>query len=424
MMPGKYVLNLLWLLLLLTGGLFAVDGKVRVFITSDKTVYTSQKVTVAVELLSNAFSITDTSIRFPSTDSYIIQAPQSAAYLGREEIDGEEWQMVHYEYVFYPLKAGTLTIDPIPVSFAASMGYGQPKKRFELRSEALQFDVKAPKGVKNDQFVLVTDHYEVTTKRHPPSTRLIVGDAVTLTVTQQAKGVPDILLPPIVYSSSALLRVYDKEPVLQSGMKGKYDVSRTDSFTFVAAQEGNVTVPAQKILWWNSRTETLQHALIPVMHFEIIPDPQIAIDAKRAAQKRRLMLLAGTAAVLLLFIWLLYPRVQRYLKARKKAYESSEKGRFDALLHALKNGDISQSYRLFYLWLGGLDPVFAKAGFLGIGKQYPFFDASLQAFEMALNGTGAPLDVERFIQESKAFRHALLHRQKERSALLPGRLNP
>ena len=423
-MLSKSAVNLLWLFLLLTGSLFAVDGKVRVFIKSDKTVYTSQKVTVAVELLSNAFSITDASIRFPSTDSYIVQAPQSAAYLGREEVDGEEWQMIHYEYEVYPLRAGKLKIAPLSVSFSASMGYGQPKKRFELRSKALQFDVKAPKGVKNDQFVLVTDCYKVTSERQPLSTRLIIGDAVTLTVTQHARGVPDILLPPVTYASSTFLRVYEKEPVLQSGMKGEYDVSRTDSFTFVAAQEGNVTVPAQKILWWNRRTETLQHALIPAMHFEIIPDPQIEIDAKRAAQKRQLILIAGTAVGLLLFGWLLYPWVQRYLKARKKAYEISEKGRFDALLYALKTGDLAQSYRLFYLWLAEIDPALEKEGFRGIGEQYPFFNASLQAFEMALSGSGTPVDIERFIQESKAFRRALLHRKQAEHASLPGRLNP
>ena len=423
-MPGKYALNLLWLLLLLTGNLFAVNGKVRVFITSDKTVYTSQKVTVAVELLSNAFSITDANIRFPSTERYIVQAPQSAAYLGREEIDGEEWQMVHYEYEVYPLRAGKITIASIPVSFTASMGYGQPKKRFDLHSEALHFDVKAPKGVKNDQFVLVTDRYKVTSERQPMSTRLIVGDAVTLTVTQEAKGIPDILLPPIIYSSSAFLRVYDKEPELQSGMKGEDDVSRRDRFTFVAGQEGNVTVPARKILWWNSRTEKLQNAVIPEMQFEIIPDPQIEIDAKKAAQKKRLTLLTGMAALLLLLIWLLAPRLKQYLQQRKKAYEASEKGRFDALLHVLRKGSLSQSYRLFYLWTSRLDPTLAREGFKGIGDRYPSFSASLQRFETSLDGSGGTLDVEVFIQDLEAFRHTVLHSRKREYSPLPKRLNP
>jgi len=151
-MLSRFVTMLLFLFLC-SSTLFAVDGKVKVYIKSNDVIYTSQKTTIAIELLSNALSITDVRIHFPSSDTYIVQAPKSAAYLGSKEVEGETWTMVHYEYEVYALRAGTIHIPSFPVSFTASMGYGQPKKEFELQSEALELHVKAPEGVKNNQFI-------------------------------------------------------------------------------------------------------------------------------------------------------------------------------------------------------------------------------------------------------------------------------
>ena len=81
--------KLLLLVFFLSLDLFAIDGKTKIYLKSDTDIYTSQKVTVAVELLSNAFSITDAKIIFPPSKKYIVQAPKSASYLGQEEINDE-----------------------------------------------------------------------------------------------------------------------------------------------------------------------------------------------------------------------------------------------------------------------------------------------------------------------------------------------
>ena len=245
--------RILFILLLLTFNLFAVEGTMRVKLQSHDNLYTSQKVIVFVELLTDAFSISDAKITFPSSPKYIVNAPKSAAYIGTEEINGTDWQIVHYEYEVYALQAGEIEVSPVKATFSASMGYGQPKKEFNLKSKALHFSVLSPKGIKKDQFVLVTDNYSLSQKVKPQKTELIVGDAIEVELTQKAHAVPDILLKPIHYKSTALLRVYEKEPLLQSSLKGKFDVSRTDKFTFVATAEGNVSIPEQKTVWWDSK---------------------------------------------------------------------------------------------------------------------------------------------------------------------------
>ncbi len=423
-MQSKHTVRLLALFLCLTVNLFAIDGKIRMFIKSNDTLYTSQKVTVSIELLTDAFSITDVKITFPASNKYIVQAPQSAAYLGKDEIDGNDWQLVHYEYEVYALRAGKIEIPSVLVSFSASMGYGQPKKDFALKSDALHFDVKVPEGIKNNQFVLVTDNYTLTSESKPEKTQLIVGDAIELSITQKAHGVPDILLTPMVYKSNAMLRVYDKEPELKSEEKGIYDVSRTDRFTFVASAEGNVTLAAQKSVWWNSKTKTVSVEKIPEMTFEILPDPQIAIDAQKEKRKK-LLLYAGLSVLLLLAGYkLLSPMYHRYKLKRQEAYKKSEEGKFDVLLNSLKHDNAPGIYRDFYHWLEVASPKLSRLGFRGIGEVQPSFSESLRELEAVLSVPEQTFDKIRFTAELKKFRETLLQEQQRAKQGLPDKINP
>ena len=417
-------MRLLFLFLFFSLNLFAVEGKIKVFLQSEDAIYTSQKLTVSVELLSDAFSITDAKITFPASKKYIVQAPKSAAYLGQEDVEGEKWQMVHYDYEIYALQAGRVEIPSVSVSFTASMGYGQPKKEFILQSDALYFDVKVPEGVKNNQFVLVTDHYTLTSEMKPEKTQLIVGDAIELSITQKAKGIPDILLTPIVYKSNAMLRVYDKEPELKSEEKGLYDVSRTDSFTFVASAEGNVTLPEQKVLWWNSKTKTVTVEKVPQMTFEILPDPQIAIDAQREKEKKLLLYAALSVFLLLVGYKLLSPIYHRYKVKRQEAYKQSEEGKFDVLLNSLKRDDTPGIYRDFYQWLEVASPTLSRLGFRGIGEAQPSFSESLRELEAVLSVPQQTFEKIRFTTELKKLREMLLHNQQRAKQGLPEHINP
>lgn len=423
-MESKYSLRLLFVFIAVSLNLFAIDGKIKVFITSKDAIYTSQKITVSVELLSDAFSITDAKITFPASKKYIVQAPGSAAYLGQEEVEGEAWQMVHYEYEVYALQAGKIEIPSVSVSFTASMGYGQPKKEFALKSESLYFDVNSPKGVKSDQFVLVTDRFKLDFTLKPEKEQIIVGDAVALNVIQKAKGVPDILLTPVIYKSNASLRVYEKEPELKSGEKGKFDVSRTDRFTFVASGEGNVTLAAQEVFWWNSVTKELQTEKIPAISFEILPDPQIAIDAKRAVQKQQLIyFILGLLALIVAYI-LFARKIKRYFYQRKREYMLSEEGRFKILLESCHHESIGTLYHHLYAWLDVADPMLSREGFHGIREVQPSFSEMLTALESALSIPHQSLDKAAFICELEKLRNKLLKRDKDRRQGLPQNLNP
>ena len=423
-MQSKYSIKLLMLLLLLTVKLFAIDGKTNVYIKSKDAIYTSQKVTVSVEILSSAFSITGANIVFPASAKYIVQAPKSASYLGTKEINGTDWSMVHYEYEVYALQAGKIEIPSVSVSFTASMGYGQPKKEFTLQSDALNFTVMSPKGVKPNQFVLVTDNYTLTSKLVPEKKQLIVGDAVELSVVQKAKGVPDILFTPIVYTSTTFLRVYEKEPELLSGQSGTYDVSRTDTFTFVASGEGNVTLPKQELMWWNSHTEKVHLETLPEISFEILPDPQIAIDAKKA-QQEKIILYVILALLMFLIVYVLFAsKIRRLIKERKRLFIQSEEGKFTVLLASIETKHYTSIYKDFYSWLTVLNPELVRGGIDSIEVINPTLAKSLKELDGMMVDKESTFNVVNFSDALQKFRRSVLERKPKTKEGLPKAINP
>ena len=415
---------LLLLLVLSTSSLFAVDGKIKVFIKSNKGIYTSQKVTVSVELLSDAFSITDAKIAFPISNEYIFKAPKSAAYLGQAEVNAESWQMVHYDYDVYLLKAGKIKIPAMQVKFMASMGYGQPKKEFILRSQNLYVDVKTPEGVGSDKFVLVTDNFALESKMNPKRKELVIGDALELSITQKAKGIPDILLKHMAYKSNEFLRVYSKEPLLKSGLKGYYDVSRTDKFTFVASGEGNVTIPSKEVLWWSSKTKKLHTEKTPAYTIEIIPDPQIAIDAQKEQEKQNLLYILVILLVILILYLLFASKIRAYFTEKKRLYMESEEGKFSILKKALDKNDAHLIYKELYVWLLSIDPELIRGGFATIIAIEPSLKTSLDSLEENLLHQEQKVDTISLQKGLNALRETLLKKEKSLSEGLPQTINP
>lgn len=423
MMKSKILLKLLLLLLFFSVNIFAIDGKIRVYVKAHDTIYTSQKVTIAVELLTDAFSISDARINFPSSEKYIVQAPQSADYINKEDINGTAWQVVHYMYHIYALRAGEIEIPSIAISFSSSMGYGQAKKAFDLRSEALRFNVKVPKGIKSDQFVLVSDSYALNMKLSPQKKQLIIGDAIELEIKQKAHDIPDILFQPIIYKTTDQVRVYTKEPLLESGLKGAFDVSRTDKYTLVANAEGNVSIAAQKVVWWDSKSEKVKVETLPGISFEIVVDPQIAIDAKKAKQKQTLIYILVLLALLSILYMLLAPYLKKYRVKQKQIYEKSEESKYDNLVNSIEKEDVSLVYRDFYAWLSMNTHEVPLNTFKDIYEVYPELKSALLTFEETLIDKNS-FDKSACLLTIKTMRRTFQNVELKNSSGLENSLNP
>lgn len=426
-MKNNFCMRFSFIVLLLTWNLFAIEGKINVFLKEHDTLYTSQKVMLEVELMTDAFSITDAKITFPSSKQYIVQAPKSAELISQVEINGTNWSTVQYKYDIYVMQAGEIEIPSVEVTFSASMGYGQPQKTFHLKSETLHIEVKTPKGFPRDTFVLVTNSYALDYAFNPQEVlskkQLIVGDAIELKVTQKAQNVLDIMLKPVVYQSNAHLRVYSKEPELKSGLSATLDVLRTDSFTFVASLEGNVSIPEQTMFWWNSEIKKIQKESIPAVSFEIIADPQIAIDEKKAKRKQVLFYIVFFLLILFTLYKLFSSQIKNYFLARKQHYAKSEKGRYMQLLTSIDESNVSKVYSDMYAWLSVMDKHSKVTTLRDAYALYPEIKTYLLDFEETLFSKNN-FDRNECLAIVKHVRHVLLKSRAEQSVSLESKLNP
>lgn len=420
---------ILWIIFTL--GLFAVEGDYSAQIVEKERYFVSEELVLKVDLKTTAFSIKDAKIGLENSKDYIVVTPKSAAFLETIEINGTQWQIVHYEYKLYPLHAGKMTIAPMDMAFKASMGYGTPDTNFTFQSNALILDVAAPEGVGKNDFVLSTPSYTLKSEFSPKlsetnASTLKVGDAIEIKIIQEAKNVPDILLEPARFSENPHLKLYKEEPILK-GKEGESIATRIDSFTFVAAKEGNVTIPSQKFIWWNPAEQVLHRERTAELHLVILPNPQetaTELSDKKQQQDKTWIFILLSAFLIIVLLYKLYPYAKRWRKKQKLAYQESEEGRFSLLLDSCQGDNMTKLYQDFYDWLEVADSKLSRAGFRGISELQPSFSNSLSQLERALADPEQAFDKIEFVDELQKFSGRLLKGQQSKQQSLPKYLNP
>ena len=412
------------LLILLTLSLHAIEGAVSAIVKVKESYAVSEEIVIQVDLKSTAYSLTQSKIGLENNPNYIITAPTSAVSIETVDINGTDWSVVHYEYKLYPLHAGKLTILPIPISFEASMGYGQESQNFELTTKVLNIDIQGHKGVNPDKFILSTPQYSLKVKQTPKINKLKVGDAFELQVIQEAQNVPDILLTPIYFSDTKQFKVYTKEAKLESSEnRGVSGVSRRDSFTFVAIEEGNITLPSQELFWWDTENKILHTEKTPQLSFFITAQAKLKSIEEDISNKKIL----SYFAIVLLVITLLYrayPLLQKRRQGQKEAYTKSELGLFEALQKSCHNATAKELYKDFYIWLESADATVARLGFKGIIEIYPPFSQSLSSLEKALDANEVNFDRENFCISLRELRTLLIEEKSSNIHSLIDTINP
>lgn len=425
--------RILLLFTTLTLGLCAIEGAVSVHFVEKERYFISEELVVKIDLKSTAFSIKDARIGFENTRDYIIQAPGSASSLETIDINGTDWQIVHYEYKLYPLHAGEIEVPKMEITFSASMGYGQPEKSFTFQVEGLMFRVEAPKGVRKGDFVLSTVSYSLESDISPKisetnRTKIKVGDAIEIKVTQKAQNVPDLLLRPFNFSKNEHFKIYRDEPLLKmEEVDGKTIATRRDSFTFVASKEGNLSIPSQTFIWWNPEAQVLHKEKTRALHFTVISDPKTAASLSSLEDKKEdkpWVLNLVLILILIVVLSKLIPTIKKKKIEKKVAIMQSEEGKFKRLLATSKGDDMAQLYNDFYTWLKVADPKLARAGFRGVVEVQASFSAPLGELEAVLSVPQQTFDKIRFTAELKKFRERLLQVHQHEKQGLPDTINP
>ena len=99
-----------------------------------------------------------------------------------------------------------------------------------------------------------------------------VGQPINLTMTLQATGLSDDVLPALSLPPLDGATAYPDKPVSHNHVDGQWIVGqREQAFAIVPERAGTLTIPATTLKWWNVLTDKMEEAQIPARNITVLP---------------------------------------------------------------------------------------------------------------------------------------------------------
>ncbi|WP_330924601.1 BatD family protein [Candidatus Sororendozoicomonas aggregata] len=245
---------------------------------SHETVYTQQELILTLRIFHSVSLYDDSRLSsLDINDAIVNQLGDTQRF--ETTIDGKRYGVFEVKYAIYPQKAGTLTIPSLsftgtmadprdPFQGVFSMG-GQPVR---ARSAEIPVKVLSPPASYQGHDWLPSRGLTLNETWSQPPDSIKVGDAVTRTITIEAKGLTAAQLPPLNIPSPTGVNTYSdqsstSDTPTNTGIIGK----RVSAVAMVPTKEGVITLPAISITWFDTNNHQSRTATIPEKSIEVLP---------------------------------------------------------------------------------------------------------------------------------------------------------
>lgn len=221
-----------------------------------------------------------TEIDIPDTVTQLIGSPNQYEKI----IDGQRYGVYEKRYVIFPQKSGSLDIPDILFRGEVTDGSSSfvfrnlNTRRITAFIEGRTIDVveRPPSAEILPTWLPVTDLVMEESFSRPLSD-LKVGDTFVRTIKMTANGVDGAVLPPFSPSNIQGFNTYpDPAKIERRFVNGSIVGERIESSTLVVLEDGNLSIPAIKIDWWNVDFDRLDSTIIQETMLRIIPLQGIA----------------------------------------------------------------------------------------------------------------------------------------------------
>lgn len=221
-----------------------------------------------------------TEIDIPDTVTQLIGSPNQYEKI----IDGQRYGVYEKRYVIFPQKSGSLDIPDILFRGEVTDGSSSfvfrnlNTRRITAFIEGRTIDVveRPPSAEMLPTWLPVTDLVMEESFSRPLSD-LKVGDSFVRTIKMTANGVDGAVLPPFSPSNIQGFNTYpDPAKIERRFVNGSIVGERIESSTLVVLEDGNLSIPAIKIDWWNVDSDRLDSTIIQETMLRIIPLQGIA----------------------------------------------------------------------------------------------------------------------------------------------------
>lgn len=388
-----------------------------------KSIYVQEQLTYTLRIL---YSVQIEQATLP--DPVLINA--SVKKIGENSFDknikGINYRVFERTYAIFPQQVGELTIPPVLFSAIQSSG-----RQSMLRLQPSGTPIRKMSKEQTVKVVAPPDSFQGETWLPAASVtlketwsgnprELHVGESITRIITSSAQNLLAAQLPPIVFEQIAGIKLYPDQGSLESteNNKGVY-ATRVDSTAIIPTREGELTLPAIRLRWWDTTSNRSRVAVIPETKLTIKPaleepinintphnvdhsqqqalstETAVVSTAEDPRWKIIALILLGLWVVTLLFYWRLNRQLKNYrLPTRQPAKmetSASEKKAFKKLVQATRGTDLLATRKAVIAWARAHWPTATINSLQDIKtlSDHPSLDSELAQLDAMLYSTEA-----------------------------------
>ena len=191
--------------------------------------------------------------------------------------DGVQFKVNERRYVLFPQKSGRMTIPSVNLTAqvgGSSFGpfYRPSTRQQRLHSDPIDLDVRPIPAQFSGKHWLPATKVELAEQWQPASLMVAGGEPATRTLMIKAEGAGVGQLPELIDPDVPLgdIKQYPDQPVTK---ESKTDVGllsqRQQKIALIATRGGTYSVPAMEIPWWNTLTDQMEVARLPVRELTV-----------------------------------------------------------------------------------------------------------------------------------------------------------
>lgn len=195
------------------------------------------------------------------------------------QINGTEYNVMEFKIALTADKSGDYTLPEMrwtvyPQDYGV-MGIGRQRgNQMRVSTQALTLHIQPkPASFPPQATWLPAQQLRLTENFNQDLTQLKVGEPFTRSFNITAKGVTAEQLPSLTgFSQHQLLRLYADKPTLDTQTSDDgLSASRSESITLIPNEAGTLTLPAIRLYWWDTQSQSLQTAELPEHTLTVAP---------------------------------------------------------------------------------------------------------------------------------------------------------
>ncbi|WP_029408705.1 BatD family protein [Thiomicrorhabdus sp. Milos-T2] len=204
-------------------------------------------------------SLVNGNIRPPQFGNALVESLKEQSVYGKT-INGQQYTVYEWQYALFPQSSGDFAISA--PSFTGVLHLRGKQKG--VQSVAKKMVIKVLPAVKNPQGYWLPAHsLSLTQKWQNLPDTIRVGDSLRRIITLEVDGLKESQLPTITTQNGQNYKVYADEAKNNQTLseKGVHSI-KVISQAIVPTQEGTLTLPDEKITWWNTQTQRLETTVL------------------------------------------------------------------------------------------------------------------------------------------------------------------